>query len=114
MGECQTTYTEECKPSYNYEKKCKKVPHQSCKYIDVPKYEQVPEEKCHYVNIPKKVPEQKCHYVTIPHCKKVPHQECHKEYKKKCHTIDIQVPVKKEVITCVWPEYRHHHDSTHC
>merc|ERR1712008_470680 len=57
----------------------------------------------------KKVPQQHCSSYKVPHCKKVPHQECHKEYKKKCHTVDIQVPVKKEVITCVWPEYRHHH-----
>merc|ERR1712008_629379 len=65
--------------------------HQSCKYIDVPKYEQVPEEKCHYVTIPhcKKVPQQHCSSYKVPHCKNVPHQECHKEYKKKCHPLLI-------------------------
>ena len=84
--ECHTTYTEECKPTYNYEKNCKKIPHQSCKYIDVPKHEHVPEQKCHYIN--------------VPHCKKVPYQDCKKVPEEQCHYINTYQPGKEKHQEC--------------
>merc|ERR1711993_122928 len=41
---CETTYTEECKPTCNYEKKCKKIPHESCHYVEIPHCKKVPQE----------------------------------------------------------------------
>jgi len=71
---------------YNIEKQvnCKRIPHKTCKYVDVPK--QVPDTKCHYVKVPKKshVPERICNYVKVPKCHKVPQKKCQtNEYKPR-------------------------------
>ena len=119
--ECYTTYIEECKPSKpsynyknNYKKHCKKVPHQACDYIDVPKM--VPEKECHYVTIPvcKNVPNEHCSTYTVPNCTEVPEEVCETEYKEECHTVPVEVPIKKKTAKCSWPEYREYEDSDLC
>ena len=110
--ECYTTYTEECKPSYNYEKKCHKVPKQNCSYKKVPKCHDVPQEHCSKYTVPKchKVPEKKCRYYTVPKCHKVPEQYCTKEYKQRCHQYDVDVPYQATEYECIWPKDRYHDD----
>ena len=111
---CRTTYTEECKSNDRYNKECRKIPKETCKYVDFAK--KFPVEKCQIVTVPKckNVPKKECKTLTVPKCKKVPKELCLTEYKEDCYNEPIQVPEQVKVTNCVWPNFRKYIDSTKC